>query len=240
MEVPHMATVRLSAESKFGFHGQYIARIMGRAQKFQFQRSFVGRKSGKRNELTSYETDEIGLYEECDVGKNGATKTYALVLEYKDRLVKLYSDTEDALAIAKRLDGGELLADFVKIELGDVIMTTEWYGVCPTCDRELELNTICPDHPEAGRERKSREVPKLGESGKPLHQFVYRILPKVEAKKEAAAEPETAAVDAIAALLEALPAPLQRRALTAVRARLFPPKSEAAPEPEPEPEQASA
>ena len=54
-------TVTLNAESKYGFSGQYIARITGSAAKFQFNREFVGNKHGKRNEGSSYETDEVGL-----------------------------------------------------------------------------------------------------------------------------------------------------------------------------------
>lgn len=117
-------TIKLTAESSYGCSGQYIARITGRAERVQFARSFVGTKYGKRGEYTSYETDEIGLYE-VQSQKKGKSRSYWLVLECDGELRRFSSDHEDALAIAKRLDSGESLPDIVLIELGDVLTNTD-------------------------------------------------------------------------------------------------------------------
>lgn len=215
-------TVKLSAESKFGHSGQYIAHIVGRAEKVQFNREFVGIRTGRRNEYSCYETDEIGLYEECDVGKSGKSKAYALVLPWRDGLRKLYSDTADALAIAKRLDNGEKLEDFVFIELGDVAMERQGYRKCSTCERELPDGESCPDHPGPHVIFEYRQVPKLNEAGEPVRELVYTIRKPGEVKKAAAAATLETAIDAIVAALAALPSDLQKKALSAVKAKLFP------------------
>ena len=220
-----MATVHLYAESKYGFSGQYIAKLTGRAERVQFSREFCGSKCGKRGESTSYDTDEVGLYEVCDVNKHGKSKTYYVVIPWRDDLRKLTSDHEDALAIAKRLDGGERLEDFVVAELGDEITKYEYYSACATCDRELATGESCPDHPEAARKPVGRQVPDLKEDGTPKHKLVYAIRTKTETKAAAAAATVDSAVDAIVAALASLPEPLQRKALAAVKARLAPPKA---------------
>jgi len=112
-------TVTLTAGADFGKAGQYIARLTGRAPRVQFEREFVGAKEGKRKELTSYETDEVGVYEINNETRKGRVREYFLVLPWKDELRMLRTDHEDSLAICKRLDAGEVLTDFVKIELGD-------------------------------------------------------------------------------------------------------------------------
>jgi hypothetical protein len=114
-----VGTVTLTAGADFGQTGQYIARLTGRAPRVQFERNFVGAKGGKRKELTSYETDEVGVYEVNNVTRKGRVREYWLVLPWKDELCLLRTDLEDSLAICKRLDAGEVLTDFVKIELGD-------------------------------------------------------------------------------------------------------------------------
>ena len=110
-----MSTVSLHASADFGKTGQYIASLTGRAPQVHFTRSFVGSKYGKRNDGTSYETDEAGLYECCDQTRKGKIKRYYIVLEYKDNLVKVQTDLEDSLLIAKRLHEGESLADVVEL-----------------------------------------------------------------------------------------------------------------------------
>jgi hypothetical protein len=120
-----MSTVTICAEAKYGFSGQYIAKIIGRAARVQFNREFCGRKYGKRGESTSYETDEIGLYEAADVSKSGKSHRYLLILPWRDELKKFVSDHEDALALAKRLDDGESLTDIVAVELGDPILDSD-------------------------------------------------------------------------------------------------------------------
>jgi len=227
-----MATVTLSAESKYGYSGQYIARITGRADRVQFARSFVGTRSGKRNDASKYETDEIGLYEECDVGKNGKSKSYALVMPWKSTLKKIYVDLDDALKIAKRFDGGESLDGIVCLELGEQKFVTEWYVVCNECGQECVANALkCGEHPDSWVQRKSREVPAVNADGTLKFALTYRIFSKAEAEKAEALSSVEAAADAIVGALAALPAPLQRKALSAVKARLFPspPKEPAAP-----------
>lgn len=103
--------------NQFGNNRQYIARITGRASKFTFQREFVGRKSGKRNEYTEYSTDAAGLYEDCDISRQGEKVIgYWLVADTPDGLVKLRASLEDAMKIARRLDEGETLESMLEIK----------------------------------------------------------------------------------------------------------------------------
>jgi hypothetical protein len=226
-----MSTVRLSVESKFGFSGQYIARITGRAPKVHFAREFVGSKFGKRSECTAYETDETGMFEECDVTKSGKQKSYALVLPWKDDLRKLYTDLDDALIIAKRLGEGESLEEVVVLEPGEPMTKLQPYVYCSICNRDLADGEVCSEHSDTGRRiSSSRQVPDLKEDGTPRRKLTYRILTKVETKQQAAAATLDGAVDAIVATLGALPAPMQKKVLAAVRTKLFPAKTEETPE----------
>lgn len=217
-----MATVKLTAESKYGYSGQYIARITGRAARVQFAREFVGTKWGKRSEGTTYETDETGLYEECDVDKHGKKKSYALVLPWKDGLRKLYSDTDDALVIAKRLDDGEKLEDFVVLELGDVITKPNYATRCDECHSADLVDRKCKEHPEASTSYHSVDEVQYHDDGREQRKLVYAIRKAGEVKKAAAAATLETAIAAIVDALQALPAPEQRKALAAAKARLFP------------------
>lgn len=120
-----MATVTLHAESDYGHSGQYIAQLMGREPKVQFRRQFVGTKFGKRNECTSYETDEVGVYEINNETRKGKVRNYYLVVEFNGEFKQLLTDKEDALTICKRLDSGELFGTIVKVELGEKSMDRE-------------------------------------------------------------------------------------------------------------------
>lgn len=173
-------TVRLSAESKYGCSGQYLARITGRAPRVQFARTFLGSKSGKRGECTSCETDEPGLYEECDVGRSGKTKSYAVVLPWRGGLRKLYADLEDSLLIAKRLDEGQALESIVQFAVGEPLTDSEWYYACRECGAEFgkKIDARCPDHPNVATDFKTRQIPRLNEDGTAKHELVYLILPK--------------------------------------------------------------
>lgn len=214
-------TVTLSAESKYGYSGQYIAHIKGRAERVQFNREFVGRRFGKRNESSSYETDEVGLYEECDVEKGGKSSSFVLVLPWKDGLRKLYSDKEDALAIAKRLDAGERIEDFVVAETGDVITETIRIRKCDVCGRHCD-SYQCPDHVDAHVTPMTETRDCLNEDGAPKRKLVYAIRKPGEAKKAQAAATLDTAVDAIVMALQALPAPQQKQALKLAKEKLFP------------------
>lgn len=149
------------------------------------------------------------------------------MLPWKDDLRKLYCNTDDALAIAKRLDDGQVLEDFVVCELGDPLTEYEYYGQCSVCKKELPRNGKCDEHPDAFCGTECREVPKLNDEGKQMHKLTYSILKAGEVKKAAAAATLETAVAAIVAALQALPAPDQKKALAAAKAQLFP-KPEAA------------
>lgn len=144
-------TITLRADAKYGYGGrQYIAQITGRAPKVTFARQFVGIRYGKRNEETEHITDEVGLYELCNIDRKGnKDQRYRLVLsapaaaehrsvaedaEEEERvdvaaesraasedLTVVRVDRSQAMAIAKRLDKGESLADFVRVAGEDEI-----------------------------------------------------------------------------------------------------------------------
>jgi hypothetical protein len=110
-------TTTLTAEAEFGFGGkQYIARITGRDPKFTFAREFVGRKSGKRGETTTHETDEPGLYMTVDVDKRGKDETFYIVYDCPGvGILKTPVDRIDMMGFARRLDDGPV--DFTRIAL---------------------------------------------------------------------------------------------------------------------------
>lgn len=113
-----MSTVKISvASAAFGKSGQYIAKITGRDEKKTFAREFIGEKSGKRNEITSVETDEIGVYEDCDVNKKGSKEVgYLVVLPSPAGELESYRlEKDEALTAAKRLDAGESVEDMFEI-----------------------------------------------------------------------------------------------------------------------------
>jgi hypothetical protein len=97
--------ITLTAQADYGHSGQYIARLTGRDPKFTFQRTFIGHKGSKRNETSTVDVDEPGLYECCDISrKHGKEPRYVLVVDIDDDLVDLPSDKEDALKIARALE----------------------------------------------------------------------------------------------------------------------------------------
>jgi hypothetical protein len=111
--------ITLTASSDFETAGkQYIARITGRAAKVQFVREFIGRRSGKRNDCTEALVDEPGLYEiQNPTRKDHKARYWLLIVEFRGELVKFRSDEEDALKIAKRLDGRETIDQIVAAEV---------------------------------------------------------------------------------------------------------------------------
>lgn len=109
-----MSTVTLSASADFGHTGQYVARLKGRNSKFTFEREFIGSKYGKRNEGTSADVDDPGVYEMRDVTRKGKVDKYRLVVELDDELHKIVSDKEDAMTVCKQLDAGRAFADIVR------------------------------------------------------------------------------------------------------------------------------
>lgn len=117
--------VTLTASADFGKTGQYIARLTGRAPKVQFAREFCGTKEGKRKDTTRYETDEVGVYEINDETRKGRDRSYWFVLPWQAELRIIRTDHEDCLAICKRLDGGEILTAFVKLERGEPMVNRD-------------------------------------------------------------------------------------------------------------------
>jgi hypothetical protein len=114
-----MTTVTLSASADYGHTGQYVARLTGRDSKFTFEREFIGTKYGKRNEGTSAEVDDPGVYEMRDVTRKGKIDKYRIVVELDGELHKLVSDKEDAMAICKQIDAGRPFADIVRASRND-------------------------------------------------------------------------------------------------------------------------
>lgn len=218
-------TITLNASADYGHAGQYICKITGRAPKVQFERSFCGTKHGKRNDRTSYETDETGLYETQDATRKGKNRSYYLILPWNDGLVLLKSDHEDALLIAKRLDGAERLEDFVVVER-DPLTKSESRHYCSQCEAELTRDSKCTEHPDAAVSLRSVEVQQLNEDGSPKHRLVYAIRTPGEVKKVTAAANLDTAVNAICEALAALPQPMQKQALKQAKNRLFPPTEE--------------
>lgn len=98
--------IKFSASASYGNGGkQFIARIVGRHKTFTFQREFIGKKGGKRNEDCSADVDEPGLYETRDIDRKGKDDdTQYLVIETPAGLVKWSVSKDDAMKIAKELD----------------------------------------------------------------------------------------------------------------------------------------
>lgn len=188
--------IEFTVYSDFGQTGQYIARITGRAKNVTFAREFIGRKSGKRHDVTTGLVDDPGLYELVWCKRKGKERAYWILLEFEGQLRQVRSDEEDFLAIAKRLDSGETLEQIVAFE---------------SIDRDAEE---LEKHPDWSKTR-----------------LVYTIRNKAEAKQAVAAATIDTAVNAIVAALGALPAKMQKDALSAAKSRLFP-KVERKPEPE--------
>ena len=113
--------ITLKADAKYGYGGkQFIARILGRDSKFTFNREFIGRKGGKRNESRSADVDEAGLYEERDINSKGrVSDSYPLLLELGEELSIRRVDKEDAMKIASLLDSGKSIDQIVEAIPGE-------------------------------------------------------------------------------------------------------------------------
>jgi hypothetical protein len=100
------STITLSASAAYGYSGkQYIARITGRDSKFTFFREFIGRKGGKRGDISEATVDDAGLYMTCDIDNKGRKDETFWVVEEKDGgIVKECCATEEAMKLAKMLD----------------------------------------------------------------------------------------------------------------------------------------
>lgn len=123
--------IELKAQSSaYGNNHQYCARITGRHPKFTFEREFIGKKEG-RGDFTCAYVDEPGLYMECDIDKKGRKdETYYVVLSRTadtpalsptadPDLLQIKISESDAVAVAKRIEGGEALEQIVGVTKAD-------------------------------------------------------------------------------------------------------------------------
>lgn len=105
--------ITLSASAAFGQSGQFIARLTGRDSKFTFNREFIGRKGGKRNDVTTADVDDEGLFEHCDVTRKGKESYFAVTMVIGGTLTKMKATKEEAMAIAKGFEAGRTLTDLI-------------------------------------------------------------------------------------------------------------------------------
>jgi hypothetical protein len=111
------STVTLSAEVEYnerfaprGAKKAYVARLLGRVSGGQtFEREFLGKGD--------VIIDEPGLYErQIGCKKGGADQYYNVIVEVDGNLrTSLDVGREMAMAIAKRMDGGESIQDMVRL-----------------------------------------------------------------------------------------------------------------------------
>jgi hypothetical protein len=113
--------------------GQYLARITGRDPKYQFQRAFVGRKIGKRNDCTQATIDDPGLYEICDATKKGKTHRFRVILAAGEGLDLRKITEAEALGIAKALGLGRTIDQIVRF-LPDEGSDTGRYEILSAAD----------------------------------------------------------------------------------------------------------
>jgi len=101
-------TIRLYAEAAYGHTGQYVARVTGRDPKWGLALSFIGRRSGKRGEMTEELVDEPGLYAERDVDRKGNKKDlFPLVWRDAKGLRVTRLDRDEAMGVARRIEDGD-------------------------------------------------------------------------------------------------------------------------------------
>ena len=108
--------ITLRASASYGNGGkQYIARITGRNSKFTFEREFIGRKGGKRNEDCEASVDMPGLYEIRDIDRKGnVDDNYVLLVPRGEKLEQCSADKADAMKIAKGLDDGRSFESIIE------------------------------------------------------------------------------------------------------------------------------
>lgn len=107
--------ITLSAHADYGHSGQYIARITGRHSKFTFEREFIGRKGGKRNESTYADVDEPGLYVAMDVTRKGKSERFRVLITIDGELRAVRATKEEAMKIAKLLDARASIEAIVRV-----------------------------------------------------------------------------------------------------------------------------
>lgn len=101
-------TVTLRANSDYGQNGQFVARITGRHPKFTFAYDFLGRRAGKRGDVTEATIDDPGLYVERDVSrKRGKDDSFYVVAMLPTGLRKIPCTTDEMMGFARRIEEGE-------------------------------------------------------------------------------------------------------------------------------------
>jgi hypothetical protein len=241
--------ITLSATARYGFGGkQYIARITGRDRKFTFAREFVGRREGKRNEDSVFETDEPGLYLCCDIDRRGdKEERFRLVLPWEDDVAVWKVAKEDALKIARALDDGRELADCVEVwgfnqeardlrklatELRDKVIPAggyDWIGRIRNATGNLPPDAT-EEQAEAERARLEAELvsqagaaearmAELEAAGK-YPDAGYRLIDRKEAERRKVVQGVESATETCWQVLQVLPEGLAKKVLTALRQRL--------------------
>lgn len=247
-------TIHLRADADYGHTGQFIARITGRNARYTFEREFLGRKSGKRNDITEADVDDPGLYECCNISrKSGKDSRFTLVVQVGDDLLEFDSNKEDAMKIGKAMDQGREFGDIVVGHKADpeavdvenrrkalkklvvVEGTPGWQGrlngevilACPVGGLHAGDTVKLADiQPEATAALAEAEarLATLRESDK-YPGNVYKILDKKESARKTTAQTIDSATDACWAVLQALPTRDANKVLKAIKDRLKPPAS---------------
>jgi hypothetical protein len=202
--------ITLTASADFGFSGQYVARITGRDSKYTFSREFLGRKGGKRNEDTTADVDDLGLYEVCDVTKRGKDSAFWLVIEGRAGMARISCSKEDAMKIAKEMDAGRRFED---------ILAVTPYDVEARALRERIKTETAPYSDE--RTAMQAELDAMIAAGRNPATTYEIVSAKVAEKKQSAQTIETATAACWAAL-ESLPAKDAKAILAVLKARLTP------------------
>lgn len=197
-------TIYLRADAGYGHGGkQYIARLVGRHRKFTFEREFIGRKFGKRNEGCDATVDEVGVYELREVTRKGRVDRYRLILPAVCVAAHL-AVAEDAEA-----EGREDLGAELRREAEGLVMVR--------LDRS-EAMALC---------RRLDQGDRLDEIVRVVGDDEIEILTAAQAKRAAAAATVDEAVSACSAILAALPTREAKRVLTALRKQIAPPAPKA-------------
>jgi hypothetical protein len=99
-------SITLTASASYGNGGkQFIARITGPHPKFHFEREFIGSKGGKRDEYSSAEVDEPGLYQARSIDKKGGSEDDFIIVWMDGDDIKKDSISEsEARKLAKKAD----------------------------------------------------------------------------------------------------------------------------------------
>lgn len=111
--------ITLSASSYGPESGQYIARVIGRHARWTFEREFIGRKTGKRHDVTEADIDTPGLYEVCSIDRKGRKEQrYVLLLDWSRGLTQITADKRDAMRIGRGLADGLAISQIAATDDG--------------------------------------------------------------------------------------------------------------------------